>query len=564
MGRKVFISVLGTTKYRTCTYSFTKSNGEFFTCQTKFIQVATLDLIEAQNWEGNDKIYIFVTKGDNGSEKKNWEVKDDIRDGESYIGLHKTLSDKGFKAKVESIIISDGNEQDEIWDIFNEFYDLIKEGDELYFDITHGYRYIPMLVLVFGNYTRFMKKTVTKHISYGKFEVTDAEKPIVDLLPLAILQNWTSAAASFQEMGMVSGLVNALNDELRAKTFQKKSSISLVRLGEDIKSFEGQILTCRGKELIDGHVATAVNQKYKTIKREALLPRPLKEILQEVLKSLSDFKDKSTDNIVSALKWCKRFKLVQQGYTLCQEGLITIACEQLGDSNPYKKAKDNRNYWSAIFAIDDKTAADESQWQSYLAKNRELTRKMLLSDWVINTRKEYYSLTQHRNDINHGGFTTDKTAEEIIKDFEGIVDKCIRLMSQDITLPKVVSIDEKPKVFVNVSNHPTAKWSEGQLKEARRYGQIEEIGFPLISPYIDCDEAKSLVEETISRIDEKISGKNATVHIMGEMTLTFALVKRLQAKGIRCVASTTERCVKELDGGIKESTFKFVRFREYE
>ena len=564
MGRKVFISVLGTTKYRTCTYSFTKNNGDIFKCQTRFIQEATLDLIEAQNWNENDRIYIFVTKGDNGSEKKNWEVKDDTRDGESYIGLQKTLNDKGFKAKVESISICDGNGQDEIWGIFNDFYRLIEEGDELYFDITHGYRYIPMLVLVLGNYTKFMKNTVIEHISYGKFEVTEPEKPIVDLLPLTMLQNWTSAAASFREMGLVGGLVNALNDELNAKTFQRKNSISLETLGKDLKSFEGQMLTCRGKELIKGKKATAIKNMNKIIPREALLPSPLKVILQAVLGSLSDFKVKSNDNIVSALKWCKQFKLVQQGYTLCQEGLVTIICDRLASLNPYDKAKKYRDYWSAILGIKDDVALDETLWQSTLAENRALTHAILSLDWVKNIRKEYSSLTKKRNDVNHGGFTGNLSEEEIIQTFEDTVDKCIELMSQEITPPEIVSDDEKPKIFLNMSNHPMAKWSENQIKEAQKYGQIDEIDFPTVSPDIDWDESKSLIDEYLSGINEKIQGKNATVHIMGEMTLTFALVKRLQARGIRCVASTTERCVRETAEGVKESIFKFVRFREYE
>lgn len=566
MGRKVFISVLGTTKYRACTYSFTKNNGNIFTCQTRFIQEATLDLIEAQSWNENDRIYIFVTKGENGSEEKNWEVKDDIRDGEPYIGLQKTLSNKGFKAKVESIRICDGNDQDEIWGIFNEFYRLIEEGDKLYFDITHGYRYIPMLVLVLGNYTKFLKKTTIEHISYGKFEVTDPKKPIVDLLPLTMLQNWTSAAASFREMGLVGSLVNALNDELTAKTFQRKSSISLGTLGKNLKSFEGQILTCRGKDLMKGQKTRGIMDMNRTIKREALLPSPLKVILQDVLESLSDFKVESTDNIVSALKWCKQFKLVQQGYTLCQEGLVTIVCERLASLNPYGKGNDKkyRDYWSAIFGIKDSVASDETQWRSTLAENCELTHAILSLNWVKNTRKEYTSMTEKRNQVNHGGFTGDMSEDEIIQTFEDTVDKCIELMSQDMPQPEIVSDDEKAKIFLNVSNHPVAKWSASQIDEAQKYGTIDEIGFPVVPPDIDKNESKALIEECLSKINEKISGKNATVHIMGEMTLTFALVKRLQARGIRCVASTTERCVKELDGGIKESTFKFVRFREYE
>jgi len=49
---------------------------------------------------------------------------------------------------------------------------------------------------------------------------------------------------------------------------------------------------------------------------------------------------------------------------------------------------------------------------------------------------------------------------------------------------------------------------------------------------------------------------------MGELTFTFNVVKNLAVRKIKCVASTTERNVKEIDGK-KITEFKFVRFREY-
>ena len=52
------------------------------------------------------------------------------------------------------------------------------------------------------------------------------------------------------------------------------------------------------------------------------------------------------------------------------------------------------------------------------------------------------------------------------------------------------------------------------------------------------------------------------VHIMGEMNFTYALVNKLKANGIKCVASTTKRETVE-ENGVKISKFNFVRFREY-
>jgi CRISPR-associated protein Csx16 len=51
--------------------------------------------------------------------------------------------------------------------------------------------------------------------------------------------------------------------------------------------------------------------------------------------------------------------------------------------------------------------------------------------------------------------------------------------------------------------------------------------------------------------------------VQGEFTLAHALVRRLQQKGIVCLAATTRREVVEQSAGIKTTRFEFVRFREY-
>ena len=50
---------------------------------------------------------------------------------------------------------------------------------------------------------------------------------------------------------------------------------------------------------------------------------------------------------------------------------------------------------------------------------------------------------------------------------------------------------------------------------------------------------------------------------MGELTFCFSVVQQLKEKGVRCVASTTERVVEETDDNKKVSKFTFVQFREY-
>ena len=52
--------------------------------------------------------------------------------------------------------------------------------------------------------------------------------------------------------------------------------------------------------------------------------------------------------------------------------------------------------------------------------------------------------------------------------------------------------------------------------------------------------------------------------VQGEFTLAFTLVRRLQRRGIICLAATTKRVVEMLDDGSTLRKFVFVRFRPYE
>ena len=116
-------------------------------------------------------------------------------------------------------------------------------------------------------------------------------------------------------------------------------------------------------------------------------------------------------------------------------------------------------------------------------------------------------------------------------------------------------------MFVNLSNHPSGFWSEEQLAAARQFGDIVDLQFPNIDPSLSSAAVSSIADKTVDTI--MALGKDVVVHVMGEMTFTYAVVSRLKALGIRCVASTTERETTYNSNGTKLSEFSFVKFREY-
>lgn len=131
--------------------------------------------------------------------------------------------------------------------------------------------------------------------------------------------------------------------------------------------------------------------------------------------------------------------------------------------------------------------------------------------------------------------------------------------------------------FINLSNHSHQEWDPKQVtacvdpRNNARVLDIYDIPFPHINPRATTEDVyklaaeyskkiKSLIKEHIK--DEALQ-REVPIHIMGEMSFTFALVQRLQAEGFKCYASTTRRIYTSAPDGSTVRRFEFVRFREY-
>lgn len=117
-------------------------------------------------------------------------------------------------------------------------------------------------------------------------------------------------------------------------------------------------------------------------------------------------------------------------------------------------------------------------------------------------------------------------------------------------------------MFINLTNHPWARWEPEQVAAAHCYGEVVDLSFPIIEPSYTKEDILRCVRVYVEMI-QGIRDGETVVHVMGEMTFTYNLVNALKEFGITCLASTTERIVKMTPDGKKVSEFKFVQFREY-
>lgn len=119
-------------------------------------------------------------------------------------------------------------------------------------------------------------------------------------------------------------------------------------------------------------------------------------------------------------------------------------------------------------------------------------------------------------------------------------------------------------LFVNISNHPSQEWGEAQKSAARELGrQIADIPFPPVPPLATHGDILALAQSVADQLQALAAGSPVVAHVMGELTLSYALVSLLKSRGVRCVASTSERIVEILPDGRKAAAFRFAAFREY-
>jgi hypothetical protein len=120
-------------------------------------------------------------------------------------------------------------------------------------------------------------------------------------------------------------------------------------------------------------------------------------------------------------------------------------------------------------------------------------------------------------------------------------------------------------MFINFTNHSSAKWTARQRNAAEKFGEIFDAPFPNVDPNGDEEYVEKLAEEYAAKI---ISRRPAAVLCQGEMTLSFAVTKILTEKfNVTMLAACSERVVTEEIGPngetVRKIEFGFVQFRKY-
>lgn len=428
MGRKVFISVLGTGVYDEGVY---QKEGCAPSSNTRFIQQATLESIGAHKWEADSLALILLT---DGAFAKNWDENITSRKkftGETiaYIGLQKVLKDMHLPFAVEELRIPDGKNQTEMWQIFSLLFDSLMEGDQLYFDLTHSFRYIPMLVLVLSSYSKFLKNVTIEGITYGNIEMKDENgiSPIIDLLPLSLLQDWTFAAGQFVENGSVDNLKKLSSREyspiLKDTRGQDQEANNVKMFVNDLEAVVDDFTTCRGMSFVKADRITKL--KHSVNQLETTFIEPLNPLIGKIKESIDAFSDKEdVKNALAAAKWCFKNRLYQQAATILQEFVVSFYCKRNGIPIDDESKREVINQ---AFVLKSKHAEEENEtnWCRIKEDNKPLLRKVFADDLMTDEMVDLFqNLTEVRNDYNHSGMRSSRIPLKP-KNIKDNISKCL-------------------------------------------------------------------------------------------------------------------------------------------
>lgn len=360
--------------YKSCIYSF---NGVKST-KTEFVQEAIYQILIPEV-NPKDKICIFITPT---VEKENW------------IKLNAILAPK-YKEILHPVVINDFQTKDDIWALFEQLYENIEEGDEIHLDITHSFRYLPMLYLTVLNYAQYLKKITVGGIYYGAYEAKinengEEEAPIFDLTDMFETMQWANAADLFSNFGIAK--------RIKMLSRKNKDEKSFDKLSRSISSVADNVNYSRGKKIVDGNIFKKCMERIdeytssQTVKHNpALIP-----ILDQVKGKIANFNINSAVNFLPAVQWYIDHDMPAEALSMMKDGIITylISVARINCQKPaFRLLLGKRLSFGGAFVYKDEE------------KIYEIDIERIMQNPIVDELKPIIEgFSKSRNDIDHCGF----------------------------------------------------------------------------------------------------------------------------------------------------------------
>ena len=282
------------------------------------------------------------------------------------------------------------NNQNEIWDNFEkllEIKDFLNIDDEIYLDITHGFRYMPILNLFLLEFISIFRNPPVKikGVYYGMFSGQKSE--IIDFKILFDLLEWTKAINMFKRNSNTQQLIELLekngNIDIAKVFIQFSNNLNLANMSSLWEFMKG------------------ANEKIKKLANSD--NKIIKLLSSDIINMTLRFdKDKQSDFQYELSIWLAENKSYALSYIALYEAIITKSCELSGydvnNKDQREKAKKSigNDKWGQYFYTKHKDSLSEIRnsiaHQSNDRKNMVLQDINKLQDF-IKTFKSYFDMS---------------------------------------------------------------------------------------------------------------------------------------------------------------------------
>lgn len=384
------LTFLGTADYKTTIYTW---QGLEHTC--RFAPVASNHFLKP------DILTVFLTE----------DAQDKV-----YSDLRSALPED---LSIHPVPVPLGENEGELWRIFEVVSGSVESGEEVAFDITHGLRSFPLLGLLAAAFLRSGLQIDLQAVLYGAYDVRDTSTdpprtPLFDLSPMVKLLEWAAAADRFNRTGDARYLASLAAEQraLLAKSAQGDHHLldQAGRLGNLAGALENISQTLR---LIRPHQAMQhISNLSKQIDlaepalERAAAARPFNILLNSILETyrplaMADpLHEQSVHETLAVertmIRWYAQREQWVQAVSLAREWLVSYVMLQIGEKSITKLGLRR--------GVEDRINAENNAFLQAKKSGSPFTQKDFMDIENLEDILELWAqLTQTRNDINHAG-----------------------------------------------------------------------------------------------------------------------------------------------------------------
>ena len=381
----ILLTFLGTGNYQPCRYQI----GDQSSPEETFFSVALAGMLKPE------KCICLQTAA--SSEKHGSQLAADF----DHIGI-----------QLSSMPIPEGKVESELWMIFEALTERVPHGATLHFDITHGFRSLPILGFIALNYLRSTRNVIIGGLHYGAWEARDPNNlaPAFDLTPFLTLLDWTTAAEQFRDTGSALKLATLLATT-QQQLWQSTIPSAKADLPTKLKSLANELTRASQNLLLlrTGSLSES-SSRLDAVLRSAEADitghaKPFLEVLNPVREELSRFSDTDLTTLRDLIAWLAGRRQTAAALTLASEWLTSYAMVMSGTPVHQANHATRKPYSLAIAVIETPEMPLEENAIATAARDCVAALTCKLQPTEIDLLKKAASqIRSARNDLNHAGF----------------------------------------------------------------------------------------------------------------------------------------------------------------